>query len=78
MANKKLCVVEWIDPPHTGKRQTVETRCVVLGKCEPGSAVKVKLGKSSSAKKGNGIYIGTIEEVETAAQSAAKETAQCS
>ena len=53
MANKKLCVVEWTDPPHTGKRHTVENRCVVLGKCEPGSAVKVKLGKSSSAKKWN-------------------------
>ena len=47
---------------------------MVLGKCEPGSAVKVKLGKSSSAKKWNGIYIGTIEEVETAVQSAAKQT----
>ena len=47
---------------------------MVFGKCEPGSAVKVKLGKSSSAKKWNGIYIGTIEEVETAAQSAATQT----
>lgn len=62
-----IIVVEWQDGKYAGKRQPavqarniIEPKLVVIG---PGTAVKIKMGKSASTKVWNAVFVSKLDEL---------------
>ena len=63
-----IIVVEWQDGKYAGKRQPavqarniIEPKLVDIG---PGTAVKIKMGKSASAKIWNAVFVSKLDELD--------------
>ena len=60
-----MVVVEWTDEPYVGKTQAILARTIIeppLEQLKDGSQVRVKMGKSSSAREWKAIFRGTVDD----------------
>lgn len=65
---KDILVVEWRDGRYAGKRlPAVQARNIIeppLGEIREGSMLKIKMGKSASAKVWNATFVGKASDTE--------------
>ena len=62
---EQMVVVEWTDEPYVGKTQAILARTIIeppLEQLKDGGQVRVKMGKSTSAREWKVIFQGTIDD----------------
>lgn len=60
-----MVVVEWTDEPYVGKTQAILARTIIeppLEQLKDGGQVRVKMGKSTSAREWKAVFRGTVDD----------------